>query len=181
MISTQENLYGSIFLEIKVKNLKVEIHGVEISLDDNTGILYVTTGNPANYFIGVDRPGLNEYTNSVIAIDINKKKELWKFQETTHDLWDLDIPAAPILTTINFDDQLIDVVIAITKLGNTLIFDRANGSNLNDYISVSTRSSKIKVEMTSTKQKYFLKPPAFSKIISYLEMYLVLTKMRRRN
>ena len=26
-----------------------------------------------------------------------------------------DIPAAPILTTINFDDQLIDVVIAITN------------------------------------------------------------------
>lgn len=134
-----------------------------ISLDDNTGILYVTTGNPANYFIGVDRPGLNEYTNSLIAIDINKKKELWKFQETTHDLWNLDIPAAPILTTINFDDQLIDVVIAITKLGNTLIFDRANGSSLNDYISIPTRSSKIKGEMTSTKQKYFLKPPAFSK------------------
>ena len=33
----------------------------------------------------------------------------------------------------------------------------------NDYISVPTRSSKIKGEMTSTKQKYFLKPPAFSK------------------
>ena len=52
-----------------------------ISLDDNTGILYVTTGNPANYFIGVDRPGLNEYTNSVIAIDINKRKNYGNFKK----------------------------------------------------------------------------------------------------
>ena len=134
-----------------------------ISLDNKRGVLFITTGNPENYFIGVDRPGENEYTNSVIAIDIDKKKELWKFQETEHDIWNLDIPAAPILTTINYKNKKIDVVVAITKLGNTLIFDRDTGLNLNKYINIETRSSNIKGEKSSKYQKYFLEPENFSK------------------
>ena len=134
-----------------------------ISLDDKEGILFITTGNPQNYFIGVDRPGKNEYTNSVIAIDIDKKKEIWKFQETEHDLWNLDIPAAPILMKINYENKKIDVVVAITKLGNTLIFERNSGKNLNKYINIQTRSSKILGEKSSIYQKYFLEPENFSK------------------
>lgn len=133
-----------------------------ISLDNKRGVLFITTGNPENYFIGVDRPGQNEYTNSVIAIDIDKKKELWKFQETEHDLWNLDIPAAPILTTINYENNIVDVVVAITKLGNTLIFDRETGTILNKYINIQTRSSQILGEKSSTYQKYFIEPENFS-------------------
>ena len=144
-----------------MKSLKEETLG-GISLDDKEGILFITTGNPQNYFIGVDRPGKNEYTNSVIAIDIDKK-EIWKFQETEHDLWNLDIPAAPILTTINYENKKIDVVVAITKLGNTLIFERRTGINLNKYINIQTRSSKILGEKSSVYQKYFLEPENFSK------------------
>ena len=134
-----------------------------ISLDEKKGIIFITTGNPQNYFIGVDRPGLNEYTNSVIAIDIDKKKELWKFQETSHDLWNLDIPAAPILTSIKYENRIIDIVVAITKLGNTLIFERDTGVNLNKYKIIQTRSSYIKGEKSSPYQKYFLEPRSFSK------------------
>ena len=63
-----------IFLR-KKRSSKVETLG-GISLDNKRGVLFITTGNPENYFIGVDRPGENEYTNSVIAIDIDKKRTL---------------------------------------------------------------------------------------------------------
>ena len=33
-------------------------------------------------------------------MDLNDKKILWDFQETSHDIWNLDIPAPPILTSI---------------------------------------------------------------------------------
>ena len=108
------------------------------------------------------------------------KKELWKFQETEHDIWNLDIPAAPILTTINYKNKKIDVVVAITKLGNTLIFDRDTGLNLNKYINIETRSSNIKGEKSSKYQKYFLEPENFSKITFCLVMYLVLIKKSKK-
>ena len=136
-----------------------------ISIDEKRGIIFVTTGNPENYFVGVNRLGLNDYTNSIIAIDVNKKKELWKFQETSHDIWNFDIPAAPILTSINHLGKKIDVVIAITKLGNTLIFERESGNILNDYYKILAPLSEIKGEKTSPYQKYFIKPKPFSKNI----------------
>ena len=45
-----------------------------ISLDDKRGILYFTTGNPHYYFDGTLRPGKNPFSNSIIAIDLIKKK-----------------------------------------------------------------------------------------------------------
>ena len=57
------------------------------SLDKVRGIAYVTTGNAGRYFNGVNRPGKNEYANSIVAIDIKNKKKLWNFQEVRHDIW----------------------------------------------------------------------------------------------
>ena len=71
-----------------------------ISADVKRGIIYVTTGNAGYYFNGVNRPGNNKYSNSIIAIDVINKKKLWDFQEIDHDIWNLDIPAPPILTSI---------------------------------------------------------------------------------
>ena len=133
-----------------------------ISADTERGIVYLTTGNPDNYFIGVKRPGKNLYANSVIAIDIKNKKELWKFQETRHDLWNLDMPAAPILTTIKHESKKIDVVIAVTKLGNTIILDRMNGNMINEYQMINVKRSLVKGERSSLKQPYFIKPKPFS-------------------
>ena len=66
---------------------------------------HFATGNPHFYFDGTRRPGKNEMSNSVIAVDLNKKKILWSFQETAHDIWNSDLPAPPILTTINKNNK----------------------------------------------------------------------------
>ena len=95
-----------------------------ISADVERGIVYITTGNAGFYFDGVNRPGDNKYSNSIIAVDIINKKKLWDFQEVSHDIWNLDIPAPPILTSIIINDIKIDVVVAVTKLGNTIVLDR---------------------------------------------------------
>ena len=59
----------------------------------------MTTGNAGKYFDGVNRPGKNNYANSILAFDI-KTKKLWDFQEVRHDIWNLDIPAPPILVQL---------------------------------------------------------------------------------
>ena len=47
---------------------------------------------------------------------------LCHFQETCHDIWNFDIAAPPILTTIYKYGTRIDVAVAIKKLGNTIEF-----------------------------------------------------------
>ncbi len=136
-----------------------------ISADIDRKIVYVSTGNAGFFFDGTTRPGKNKYSNSVVAIDINKKKLLWEFQEIEHDIWDLDIAAPPILTSIKINNKKIDVVVAVTKSGDTLILDRLTGKNIYGYINKKAPLSKIPGEKVSFYQKKFNLPEPFAKQI----------------
>lgn len=142
-----------------------------ISLDGNRGILYITTGNPSAYFDGSRRPGHNKYSNSVIAFDINKKEIIWDFQETHHDIWNLDIPAPPILTSVWYSkkNKLIDVVVVISKTGNIFLLDRVTGSSLFDIYYKKAPISKIKDEIVSSIQIEKTEFEPFAKNVFSLE------------
>ncbi len=135
------------------------------SLDKKRGVAFITTGNAGRYFNGVNRPGDNKYANSIIAIDIKNKKKLWDFQEVRHDIWNLDIPAPPILGSITRDKKKVDVVIALTKLGNTIILDRVSGKPLYDFHLKKAPKSKIPGEKTSNYQPNIILPEPFAKNI----------------
>ena len=133
-----------------------------ISADVKRQIVFLTTGNPGVYLQGVNRPGKNRYANSVIAIDIKNKKKLWDFQEVEHDIWNRDIPAPPILTRIKKDNKDIDVVVAVTKLGNTLILDRLTGKPIFDFKKIKAPKSKIPGEKTAAYQPKIELPQPFA-------------------
>ncbi len=84
----------------------------------------------------------------MIAFDVKNKKKLWHFQETCHDIWNFDIPSTPILTTINKYGKRIDVVVAVTKLGNTLVLDRYTGEPIFDYEMKLAPVSKLPGQKT---------------------------------
>jgi len=134
-----------------------------ISADIQNGIVYLTTGNPKPNHSGVLRPGKNLLANSVIAFDIRNKKKLWHFQETCHDIWNLDIPSTPILTTINKYNKRIDVVVAVTKLGNTLILDRYSGEPIFDYEMKRAPTSRLPGEKTCEYQPSLKLPEPFAR------------------
>ena len=134
-----------------------------ISGDIKNGIVFLTTGNSKPNFVGVMRPGKNLYANSVIAFDVRAKKKLWHFQETCHDLWNLDIPSTPILTTINKYGKRIDVVVAVTKLGNTLVLDRYSGEPIFDYEMKLAPTSRIPGEKTCEYQPSLTIPEPFAR------------------
>jgi quinoprotein glucose dehydrogenase len=133
------------------------------SADLDRGIAYITTGNPGNYFDGTKRPGKNDYSNSVIAVDLENKKILWTFQETSHDIWNLDLPAPAILTSIKKNNKKIDVVVVVTKRGNTLILDRLTGAPIFDLTYKKAPISLLPGEKTSPYQLDLNIPEPFSK------------------
>lgn len=134
-----------------------------ISADIKRGILYFTTGNPHYYFDGSRRPGKNPKSNSVIAVDLNEKKIIWDFQETFHDIWNSDLPAPPIVTSIKKGNTLIDVVVTPTKRSNTLILDRVSGKPIFNYKLSRAPVSKIAGEKTNPYQPDLEIPQPFGK------------------
>ena len=50
-----------------------------MSADIERQIVFITTGNAGSYLVGVNRPGKNKYSNSIIALDIKNKKKIMGF------------------------------------------------------------------------------------------------------
>tara|TARA_B110000483_G_C18182422_1_gene537568 strand:- start:211 stop:2235 length:2025 start_codon:yes stop_codon:yes gene_type:complete len=140
-----------------------------MSADIERGIVYVVTGNPHKYFDGTLRPGKNLFSNSVIALDIENKKILWNFQETSHDIWNSDLPAPPIVTSIKKDSKNIDVIVAPTKRSNTLILDRLTGEPIYEFKMRRAPVSTVPGEVTSAYQPDLELPEPFGKNIFELD------------
>ena len=94
---------------------------------------------------------------------MRKKKQLWSFQETFHDIWNLDLPAPPILTSIKHKGVLYDVVIAVTKRGNTIVLDRLTGKSPFKIDFKLAPKSIVSGEKTALHQLDFKLPEPFSK------------------
>ena len=149
---------------LKEKNLWVHLPWGGAALDEKRGLVYFTTGNPRPKVYGVKRPGINDRSDSFIAVDLENKKVLWKLQETFHDLWNLDIAFPPILTTINVNKKKYDVVIALTKVGNFLMLERVTGKPIFDVGLIKTPiRSNIKAEVTSPFQLSVKNPEPITK------------------
>ena len=133
------------------------------SVDDERCIAYLTTGNPSPVLVGVERRGPNPGTNSVIAVSLEDGEILWRFQEVAHDLWDLDLPTAPTLTTVELDNQLVDIVATVTKAGNTLVLDRLSGKPIFDWRLKRAPTSTVPGERTASYQPAPLKPQPFAR------------------
>ena len=135
-----------------------------VALDQKNGILFASTGNPSPATYGVKRPGKNERSNSVIAVDIKSRSVIWHFQEVAHDLWDFDIAAPPIIHNLKINNNFYEVVIVPTKVGNTLILERKTGKPIFDIFYKKAPISDIPGEHAEPYQIFIEKPEPFSKI-----------------
>ncbi len=99
-----------------------------VTIDPKRGMLFAATGSASYDFYGANRLGDNLYANSVIALDARTGKHIWHYQVLKHDLWDRDLPAAPMLVTVQRNGQPVDAVAQITKTGHVWLFDRAAGT-----------------------------------------------------
>lgn len=140
-----------------------------MALDASRGIAFITTGSPKPNFIGVGHRGDNLYGNCVVAIDALTGKRLWHFQEIRHDIWDLDIPAPPVLVTVNHDGRRIDAVAAVTKIGNTLLLDRVSGKPLFPFRLRRAPVSTMPGELTSPYQPDLEIPQPFARQVFSLD------------
>jgi alcohol dehydrogenase (cytochrome c) len=100
------------------------------SYDPSLNLLYWGVGNPAPDFSGVNRPGDNLFTNSVIALHANSGKLAWYFQFTPHDEHDWDSTQTPILADVSIGGKSRKVICWANRNGFYYVLDRVTGEFL---------------------------------------------------
>ena len=133
-----------------------------MSLDPDRGLLFVSTGSPTFDFYGADRPGMNLFGNSVIALDARTGERKWHFQTTHHDLWDYDLPAQPVLARRRNGDGWQDLVVQISKQAFWYVFDRETGEPVWDIEERPVPESEMEGEHAYPTQPFPTKPPPFA-------------------
>ncbi len=134
------------------------------SLDEKRGIVYASTGTSNPDFYGGKRKGDNLFANSVLALDAASGKYIWHFQAIHHDLWDWDLPTAPILVTIKKDGKNIDAVVQVSKQGFIYTLDRLTGKPLYPIIEKPVpASSDLTGEQPSPTQPIPTVIPPFAR------------------
>jgi quinoprotein glucose dehydrogenase len=123
-----------------------------ISVDAKRGIVFAAIGNARPDFVGVDRIGDNLYSDCLVALDARSGKLRWYFQNVRHDIWDLDCPAPPVLMTIDHDGRRIDVVVGLSKVGDTLVLDRVSGRPIFPFRLRRAPTSTLAGEVTAPYQ-----------------------------
>jgi PQQ-dependent dehydrogenase (methanol/ethanol family) len=98
------------------------------AVDTKTRTVFFVVGNPSPDLYGAIRPGDNLYTDSMVAIDLDKGTYKWHFQYIAHDVWDLDAVSPPILTQAkDGSGNVVDVVIHGGKTGHVYVHERGTG------------------------------------------------------
>lgn len=130
-----------------------------LSVDEERDLVFLPTASASPDFYGGKRPGDNRYANSVVALRGSTGEVVWHFQIVHHDVWDLDIPAQPILTTIRKDDTEIPVVIQLTKQGMTFVLHRDTGEPVFTVEERPVPQDGVPDDQLSPTQPYPLFPP----------------------
>ena len=133
------------------------------SLDKEKGILFAPTGSASYDFYGGKRTGNDLFANCVLALDANTGKRIWHFQTVHHDVWDRDLPTAPVLIKIKKDGKQIEAVAQPTKSGFIFLFERASGKPV---YPIEERPVPTETELTGEKLSPTQPWPGFPKPFS---------------
>ncbi|MBK7949686.1 MAG: pyrroloquinoline quinone-dependent dehydrogenase [Deltaproteobacteria bacterium] len=134
-----------------------------MSADLERGLVYLPVEAATGDFWGGHRPGDNHFSQSLVCLDARTGRRVWSFQTVHHDVWDYDLPAAPILVDVLHDGVLVPAVAQLTKQGFTFVFDRRTGEPLWPIEERPVPASDVPGERLSPTQPFPTKPPPFER------------------
>ena len=99
----------------------------------------------------------------MVAVDLDTGERAWHFQVSHHDVWDWDLPAAPILADITVDGREIKAVALPTKQAWIFVFDRETGEPVWPIEEQPVKASEVPGEILAPTQPFPTKPPAIDR------------------
>jgi quinoprotein glucose dehydrogenase len=135
---------------------------VPIAVDDTRGLVFVTTGNPADSFYGADRHGKDLFANSVVAVDARTGRMRWYFQMVHHEVWDYDGVDTAVIE-VHRGGATIPAIAAIAKSGHLFILSELTGRPLFDVSEKPVPQSDVPGEQSWPTQPFPVAPPALTR------------------
>jgi quinoprotein glucose dehydrogenase len=129
------------------------------AVDEARDLVFVPTGNPMlDYWRGGD-PQLDHYGSSVLALRGSTGEVVWRFQTVHHDVWDYDVPAQPLLTTLRRDGREVPAVVQATKMGLLFVLHRETGEPLFEVEERPVPQRGVPDERLAPTQPFPTRPP----------------------
>ncbi|WP_149196125.1 membrane-bound PQQ-dependent dehydrogenase, glucose/quinate/shikimate family [Luteimonas suaedae] len=99
--------------------------------DERLGLVYLPMGNAAADYLSADRSAAeNEYSTSLVALDVTTGKPAWHFQTVHVDVWDYDLGSQGTLVDFPSADGPVPALVLPTKQGDLYVLDRRTGQPL---------------------------------------------------
>jgi quinoprotein glucose dehydrogenase len=131
--------------------------------DEELGYVYIPVEAPSGDTFGGQRPGNNLFSDSVVCLDAKTGKRIWHYQLIHHEMWDYDIPAAPVLMDLTVNGKKIKALAQVNKSAYTFLFDRTNGQPVFPIEERPVPKGNVPGEWYSPTQPHPTKPAAFDR------------------
>jgi quinoprotein glucose dehydrogenase len=135
----------------------------QMSADEELGHVYLATEMPTGDYYGGHRPGDNLFADSIVALDARTGKRIWHFQTIHHDIWDWDLPCAPIIANITVNGRQIRALAQPSKQGFLYVFDRTNGQPVWPIEERPVAKGDVPGEWYAPTQPFPTKPAPFER------------------
>ncbi len=135
----------------------------QITVDEELGLVYLPVELPTSDYYGGNRPGAGLFGESLVCVDLKTGKRKWHYQLVHHGMWDMDIPAAPILADITVNGRTIKAVAQPTKQSILYVFDRVTGQPVWPIEERPVEKGDVPGEWYSPTQPFPTKPPAYDR------------------
>ena len=135
----------------------------QMSADMELGLVYVPLEMPAADYYGVNRPGANLFGDSLLALDLKTGIRKWHYQTVHHDLWDWDLPCAPILFDMVQNGRTIKALAQPAKSAFLFVLNRQTGEPIWPIEERMVPQSEVPGEKTSPTQPFPTRPAPFDR------------------
>src|SRR5262245_2835133 len=135
----------------------------QMTVDEETNTVFLPVEMPTGDYYGGHRPGANLFSDSLVALDLKTGQRKWHYQFIHHDIWDWDIPCAPILMDLTVDGRAIKAIAQPTKQAWLYVFDRNTGKPVWPIEERPVEKGTVGSEWYSPTQPFVTKPPAYDR------------------
>ena len=98
--------------------------------DPELNLVYWGTGNPTPVLNGAPRPGDDQWTCSIVALNPDTGKLVWGYSVSPHDTHDWDAVETPVLVDGMFHGEPRKMLMQSSRNGYFFVLDRTNGKSL---------------------------------------------------
>jgi len=123
------------------------------AIDPELGLLYANVSNPSPNYDGSSRKGINLFTNSIVALNLETGKLAWHYQAIHHDIWDWDLVTGPTLFDVTIGGETVKALASLTKTCYVYAFHRQTGTPIFPIVetAVPTRTDMPGEEVWPTQ------------------------------